>query len=921
MGLFERFPYTNFHELNASWLVKKMNELIEAMETFKATESLKFADPIIWDIATQYQKSTIVLDPTGNAYLSLQPVPAGVQLNNDDYWLEIFNFTDYTRTANKNLTVHVETNTTRATASYNVDDWLIWEDVLYKVTAAIAIDDALVVGTNLVHFTVEDFLKAFINYATGLIQQYKNDIDASELAYRNQLAQDITNTTATLQAQLNQAISGATVDSEVIDARIGANGRVYSTLGVAIRAQVTNLYNRVDSHGITGNFIPENYHSGDSLLNAGIQFTKQPNGAIYTNGTATGASRYYWINNKPIPAGTYTLTGIPSDASASTFVVQFALVNTGDPITDISYQDIIREEEITVGAGKSVAIRTKYNTGYVDTGHTWNLQLYPNDIQLLSSYNPDNFVPKIYQNESDVAQALSDINDIYNGSYEDSPVLSHSGEYINAALQVSSNASYNRTDPFLLKAGESIEIYTATSSNVVTLAQSDDYNKPFSKIIDTDTNGNFQTFNYTAPDNIYVILSLHASGNATITRMNGYVERILGLQSHFEEYNVLKPYAFSENTKLELNVGDSIYGTPSNEALKVVSNVIDVGAGNTANLRLIYTGNCFIYIADSAGVITRKITATSGVTDYSFTLTGSEKYIRFMSRYQNSDGTKTYAELCMLLINQNLPPVSYDYKYKKLAYTLPDENLTKVENYLSNKEYSSLSLFYDWGVCGDSFSRGAIHTLEKVPGIDTVVDNIDLSWERIAARNAGNHVSCYARGGLTTRTWLTDSAGYTRMVNDTAKQLYFIMLGINDISLYGSAYIGTSADIDLNDYTQNVDSLYGNLGKMIALLKIKSPNCKIVVIGLVDNNDATRLAYNAAMKDTADIYGVAYFSQSDDPFYKSSYYANGMQGGHPTAPVLSGMAMAIDRLFSKCVHDYYSYFKGFYWDNNNEDFT
>lgn len=252
MGVFEQFPYANMHEMNLDWLLKKMKELAQAMETFKATESLKFADPIIWDISTQYEKSTIVLDPTGNAYLSIQAVPAGVQLNDSEYWLEIFNFTDYTRTANQNLTVNVETNTTRATAAYQVNDWLIWNDVLYKVTAAIAIDDALIVapaaGSNIVHFTVEDFIKAFITYATGLIQQYKNDIDASELAYRQQLAQDIATTTASLQAQLDAIIAGATVDSEVIDARVGAYAETYTTLGNAIRNQILYAHNLIDGY-------------------------------------------------------------------------------------------------------------------------------------------------------------------------------------------------------------------------------------------------------------------------------------------------------------------------------------------------------------------------------------------------------------------------------------------------------------------------------------------------------------------------------------------------------------------------------------------------------------------------------------------------------------------------------------------------
>ena len=241
-----KYPYSDFHELNADWIISEVKELIEIMDNFLHTETIKFADPITWNITTQYSKNTIVIDSEGNAYLSKEVVPAGIQLNDSLYWLEIFNFTDYTRTANQNLTVNTETNTTRATAAYQVDDWLIWNDVLYKVTSSIAIDDALIVspdaGANLVHFTVEDFIKAFMTWATNTIQQYKNDVDASELAYRNQLAQDIANTTASLQAQLNVAIAGATVDSEVINARVGWDNTTYNTLGEAIRSQITYLH-------------------------------------------------------------------------------------------------------------------------------------------------------------------------------------------------------------------------------------------------------------------------------------------------------------------------------------------------------------------------------------------------------------------------------------------------------------------------------------------------------------------------------------------------------------------------------------------------------------------------------------------------------------------------------------------------------
>lgn len=332
MGIFEQFPYANMHEMNLDWLLNMMKKLDKAMETFKATESLKFADPIIWDITTQYAKSTIVLDPTGNAYLSLQPVSTGIQLNNDEYWLEIFNFTDYTRTANQNLTVNTETNTTRATAAYQVDDWLIWNDVLYKVTSAIAIDDALIVapaaGSNIVHFTVEDFIKAFITYATGLIQQYKNDIDASELAYRNQLSNDITTAVSSLEAQLEAAIAGATVDSEVINARIGADNITYTTLGDAIRSQFTNAYKNMN-RAVSG------LADGDARKNFSWHYGYiDGSSGVLNNLSYTNANRYsdllYLNKGSLIKRENYSqYTHIYEYASDNSFIGRYAVLDNG----------------------------------------------------------------------------------------------------------------------------------------------------------------------------------------------------------------------------------------------------------------------------------------------------------------------------------------------------------------------------------------------------------------------------------------------------------------------------------------------------------------------------------------------------------------------------------------------------------------
>lgn len=35
MGIFEEFPYTNFHELNANWILKKIKEMKDDINELK----------------------------------------------------------------------------------------------------------------------------------------------------------------------------------------------------------------------------------------------------------------------------------------------------------------------------------------------------------------------------------------------------------------------------------------------------------------------------------------------------------------------------------------------------------------------------------------------------------------------------------------------------------------------------------------------------------------------------------------------------------------------------------------------------------------------------------------------------------------------------------------------------------------------
>ena len=158
MGLFDHFPYTNFHELNLMWILEALKEIQTTTEQFVAINSLKYADPIQWNITNQYEKNTIVIDPqTGTAYISVQPVPVGVALTNTDYWSVVFNLEQFVTKANNNFTLKVEEQTTlTATFPIDKDDWVVWGGELYEALVNIVAGDQYVPDSNIKRITVEE---------------------------------------------------------------------------------------------------------------------------------------------------------------------------------------------------------------------------------------------------------------------------------------------------------------------------------------------------------------------------------------------------------------------------------------------------------------------------------------------------------------------------------------------------------------------------------------------------------------------------------------------------------------------------------------------------------------------------------------------------------------------------------------------
>lgn len=168
MAYFE-FPHTRTYEGDLGYIIKKLVELTEKYDVFFKNNTIKFANPINWDITSQYPAYTIVFDTNNNvSMISVQPVPAGIDITNTDYWELVGPLTVdgqarlSIETILKFITNTYEAGTT-ATAVRDIGDYVIVGGDLYIVTAPINVGETYTSGYNMDHTTVENMISDLVN--------------------------------------------------------------------------------------------------------------------------------------------------------------------------------------------------------------------------------------------------------------------------------------------------------------------------------------------------------------------------------------------------------------------------------------------------------------------------------------------------------------------------------------------------------------------------------------------------------------------------------------------------------------------------------------------------------------------------------------------------------------------------------------
>lgn len=455
------------------------------------------------------------------------------------------------------------------------------------------------------------------------------------------------------------------------------------------------------------------------------------------------------------------------------------------------------------------------------------------------------------------------------------------GKFILASNgNVVDNVDFKISEPFHLSRGEKVKLTAKGYSTNVAMISKANSNSTYTPLVISIASSTVEDYEYTATGDIDIVFcfNINYSYLANLFYLPKTVDSVLK-----DEIDVLEETLSSSFQELFTTAWENVGETVTGKQVHVYNGVISIANGNE---------NYKYVVQDVTDYNRVKVHCNAGQNvNYSIGYVFATSSGAVVSQYNN-----TYGEY---ILEVDVPEGANILYVNNNGSTITPSIAREIN--VAKRLYFDLSLFEKFGVIGDSYASGELYYNSEY------VDKYSISWGQILARKHGITCTNYSKGGLTTRSWLTDSKGLPLMLSSPAEDLYLLVLGINDYYQLGQSYLGTLEDITSHtSYVDYADTFYGNYGKIIEQIQSHAPHAKIVM-STVANTNALPQMFSDAVIEIAGHYNIPYVVQADDPYFNSTMYQT-MSGGHPTAIGYSGMATAFENMLDNCVKDNISYF-------------
>lgn len=375
------YPYSNLHELNLDWVIATVKNGEKEIADFIGVNTIKYANPILWNIESQYEANTVVVDgQTGNAYISIKAVPSGVHLNRIEYWTQIYNYANVVDTLREQI-AHNEGDTTTATQQFAVGDLVFVKTLLYRVIAPMIAGDSFVENSNIVKTTIEAELKANIQAIQSEASarqsadtQLQNNID-SEASARESADTQLQNN---IDAEASARQSADTTLQNNIDAEASARVSADTQLKNEIMAKLNDVMIDVRELGVVMNS-PSDADSNVTIINNALSQHKYlfiPKGICYIGDTIVVPNKSGLIGVSPYDTtiqttgdfnGVEVPVSVNDNDNVSTFVIITKLLISGTfnaTTSNTSKGLYFYNYTFNVTCNRDVQHYQQYNSGY-----------------------------------------------------------------------------------------------------------------------------------------------------------------------------------------------------------------------------------------------------------------------------------------------------------------------------------------------------------------------------------------------------------------------------------------------------------------------------------------------------------------------------------------------------------------------------